>query len=173
MGWRHSRKKAVVPMLNCPYKPTNIPCEIELDKMVLEEAERESMEYFRATQKELHCCHQRIQLLEVVLTSHGLPVPPMKIDWPIAPLTQGLCQNADFWQSLCTSDAVADSPGTVAGFVRQGGRKIPCRWQDANGICIMSVHSHPWRQRIVHSSINLLILAFHRIEISKDVVDIL
>jgi len=30
---------------------------------------------------------------------------------------------------------VADSPGTVAGFVRQGGRKIPCRWQDANGIC--------------------------------------
>jgi two-component SAPR family response regulator len=50
-------------------------------------------------------------------------------------LTQGLCQNADFWQSLCTSDAVADSPGTVAGFVRQGGRKIPCRWQDANGIC--------------------------------------
>ena len=67
-------------MLNCPYKPTNIPCEIELDKMVLEEAERESMEYIRATQKELHCCHQRIQLLEVVLTSHGLPVPPMKID---------------------------------------------------------------------------------------------
>ena len=50
-------------------------------------------------------------------------------------MTQGLCQNADFWQSLCTSDAVADSPGTVAGFVRQGGRKIPCRWQDANGIC--------------------------------------
>ena len=67
-------------MLNCPYKPTNIPCEIELDKMALEEAERESMVFFRATQKELHCCHQRIQLLEVVLTSHGLPVPPMKID---------------------------------------------------------------------------------------------
>jgi len=59
-------------------------------------------------------------------------------------LTQGLCQNADFWQSLCTSDAVADSPGTVAGFVRQGGRKIPCRWQDANGICsIPSIYAYP------------------------------
>ena len=63
-------------MLNCPYKPTNIPSEIELDKMVLEEAERESMEYFHETQKELHRYFQRIQLLEAVLTSYGLPIPP-------------------------------------------------------------------------------------------------
>lgn len=61
---------------DCPYNPSDIPCEIELDKMILEEAERESMEFFHEAQNELHCYYQRVQLLEAVLASYGLPIPP-------------------------------------------------------------------------------------------------
>ena len=67
-------------MPNCPYNSSDNPGEIELDKMVLEEAERESVEYFYETQEELHRSSQRIQLIEAVPTSYGLSIPPPKID---------------------------------------------------------------------------------------------
>ncbi len=46
-----------------------------MDLIILQEAERESMEIFYAMRDELQFCLKRIQLLEVVLTDNGIPVP--------------------------------------------------------------------------------------------------
>ncbi len=62
-------------MPDCPFNPSNSPCEMELDLIILQEAERESMEIFHAMREELQFCLKRIQLLEVVLTDNGIPVP--------------------------------------------------------------------------------------------------
>ncbi len=41
-------------MPDCPFNPSAIPCELEMDLMIQYEAERESLEIFYAMRKELH-----------------------------------------------------------------------------------------------------------------------
>ena len=43
--------------------------------MILQEAERESMEIFYAMREELHFYLNRTQLLETILTDSGIPIP--------------------------------------------------------------------------------------------------
>ena len=40
-------------MSDCPFHPSDSMCELEMDLMILREAERESMEIFYAMQEEL------------------------------------------------------------------------------------------------------------------------
>ena len=63
-------------MFDCPYKPFASPCDFELDCLILEQAERESLAAFEEMQKELHYYYERVQLLEALLNSYGLPIPP-------------------------------------------------------------------------------------------------
>ncbi len=58
-----------------PDCPSNSPCEMEMDLIILQEAERESMEFFHAMREHLRFCLKRIRLLEVVLTDNDIPVP--------------------------------------------------------------------------------------------------
>lgn len=44
-------------MPDCPFNPSASPCDLELDLMILREAERESMEIFYAMREELHFCY--------------------------------------------------------------------------------------------------------------------
>ena len=62
-------------MTDCPFNPSVSPCELELDLMVLREAERESMEIFYAMREELRFFLKRTQLLESILTANGIPIP--------------------------------------------------------------------------------------------------
>ena len=62
-------------MLDCPFNPYVSPCELELDLMILREAERESLEIFYAMQQELRFYLKRTQLLETILTENGIPLP--------------------------------------------------------------------------------------------------
>lgn len=62
-------------MTDCPFNPSVSPCELELDLMVLREAERESMEIFYAMREELRFFLKRSQLLESILTANGIPIP--------------------------------------------------------------------------------------------------
>jgi len=62
-------------MPDCPFNPSVSPCEIELDLMILREAERESMEIFYAMWEELRFFLKRTQLLESILTANGIPIP--------------------------------------------------------------------------------------------------
>lgn len=62
-------------MLDCPFNPSVSPCELELDLMILREAERESLEIFYAMQQELRFYLKRTQLLETILTENGIPLP--------------------------------------------------------------------------------------------------
>ena len=62
-------------MGNCPFNPSSSPCEIELALMILQEAERESMEFFYAVQEDLRYYRKRIQQLEAILTENGTPIP--------------------------------------------------------------------------------------------------
>ena len=41
-------------MPDCPFNPSDSPCDLELDLMILREAERESLEIFYAMREELH-----------------------------------------------------------------------------------------------------------------------
>ena len=43
--------------------------------MILQEAERESMEIFYAMREELRFFLKRTQLLESILTANGIPIP--------------------------------------------------------------------------------------------------
>ena len=43
--------------------------------MILQEAERESMEIFYAMREELRFYLKRTQLLETILTENGIPIP--------------------------------------------------------------------------------------------------
>ena len=40
-------------MPDCPFRPSDSPCELEMDLMILREAEQESMEIFYAMREEL------------------------------------------------------------------------------------------------------------------------
>lgn len=62
-------------MPDCPFNPSDSPCDLELDLMILREAERESVEIFYAMREELHFYLNRTQLLETVLTANGIPIP--------------------------------------------------------------------------------------------------
>lgn len=62
-------------MPDCPFSPSHSPCELEMDLMILLEAERESMEIFCAMREELRFYLKRTQLLETILTENGIPIP--------------------------------------------------------------------------------------------------
>jgi len=62
-------------MPDCPFNPSVSPCDLELDLMILREAERESMEIFYAMREELRFYLKRTQLLETILTANGIPLP--------------------------------------------------------------------------------------------------
>lgn len=62
-------------MSDCPFNPSASPCDIELDLMILREAERESMEIFYAMREELRFYLKRTQLLETILTVNGISIP--------------------------------------------------------------------------------------------------
>ena len=62
-------------MPDCPFNPSVSPCDLELDLMILREAERETMEIFYAMREELHFYLKRTQLLETILTENNIPIP--------------------------------------------------------------------------------------------------
>ena len=62
-------------MPDCPFNPSDSPCELETDLMILREAERESMEIFYAMGEKLHFYLKRTQLLETILTENNIPIP--------------------------------------------------------------------------------------------------
>lgn len=62
-------------MADCPFNPSDFPCEMEMDLIILQEAERESMEIFYAMREELHFYLKRTQLLETILTENGFSIP--------------------------------------------------------------------------------------------------
>ncbi len=62
-------------MPDCPFHPSHYPCEMELDLLILQEAERESLEFFSAMREELQFYLKRTQQLEKLLTENGIPLP--------------------------------------------------------------------------------------------------
>ena len=62
-------------MPDCPFNSSSSPCELELDFMILREAERESLEIFYAMREELRFYLKRTHLLETILTANGIPIP--------------------------------------------------------------------------------------------------
>ena len=62
-------------MPDCPFNPSDSPCDLELDLMILREAERESLDIFYAMREELRFFLKRTQLLESILTANGIPIP--------------------------------------------------------------------------------------------------
>ncbi len=65
-------------MPDCPFHPPNSPCELEMDLIILQEAERESMEIFYAMREELHFYLKRTRQLEYLLAENGIPLPEDK-----------------------------------------------------------------------------------------------
>ncbi len=62
-------------MPDCPFNPSHSPCEMEMDLIILQEAERESMEIFYAMREELQFYLKRTQLLETILAANDIPIP--------------------------------------------------------------------------------------------------
>lgn len=62
-------------MPDCPFNLSDSPCDLELDLMILREAERESLEIFCAMREELRFYLKRTQMLETILTANGIPIP--------------------------------------------------------------------------------------------------
>ncbi len=62
-------------MPDCPFNPSNSPCEMEMDLIILQEAERESMEIFYAMREELLFYLKRTRQLENLLAENGIPLP--------------------------------------------------------------------------------------------------
>ncbi len=62
-------------MPDCPFNPSNSPCEMEMDLIILQEAERESMEIFRAMREELRFYLKRTWQLENLLAENCIPLP--------------------------------------------------------------------------------------------------
>jgi len=62
-------------MPDCPFNPSDFPCELEMDLMILQEAERESLKVFYAMREELHFYLKRTQLLESILAANDIPIP--------------------------------------------------------------------------------------------------
>ena len=62
-------------MHECPFYPNHSPCELEMDLIILQEAEQESLEIFYAMREELRLYLKRTQMLETILTANGIPIP--------------------------------------------------------------------------------------------------
>ena len=62
-------------MPDCPFNLSSSPCDLELDLMILREAERESLDIFYAMREELRFYLNRTQMLETILTANGIPIP--------------------------------------------------------------------------------------------------
>ena len=62
-------------MANCPFNHSNPPCDMEMDLLILQEAERESMEVFFAMRQELQFYLRRTLQLEKLLGENGIPLP--------------------------------------------------------------------------------------------------
>ncbi len=62
-------------MPDCPFNPSHSPCEMEMDLIILQEAERESMEIFYAMREELQFYLKRTRLLETILAANDIPIP--------------------------------------------------------------------------------------------------
>ena len=62
-------------MPDCPLNPSDSPCDLELDLMILREAERESLEIFYAMRQKLRFYLKRTQLLESILAENGISIP--------------------------------------------------------------------------------------------------
>ena len=62
-------------MPDCPFNPSDSPCDLELDLMILREAERESLDIFYAMREELRFYLNRTPMLETILTANGIPIP--------------------------------------------------------------------------------------------------
>ena len=59
-------------MNNCPYKPENQNCRLEIDYLVLEESLRESEETLRQLLSENRNLWNRLDKIEEVLAAHGI-----------------------------------------------------------------------------------------------------
>lgn len=59
-------------MNNCPYKPENQNCRLEIDYLVLEESLRESEETLRQLLSENRYLWNRLDKIEEVLAAHGI-----------------------------------------------------------------------------------------------------
>ena len=59
-------------MNNCPYKPENQNCRLEIDYLVLEESLRESEETLRQLLSENRYLRNRLDKIEEVLAAHGI-----------------------------------------------------------------------------------------------------
>ena len=59
-------------MNNCPYKPENQNCRLEIDYLVLEESLRESEETLRQLLSENRYLWNRLDKIEEVLATHGI-----------------------------------------------------------------------------------------------------
>ena len=62
-------------MANCPLNRSNPPCDMEMDLLILQEAERESMEVFFNMRQELQFYLKRTLQLEKLLGENGIPLP--------------------------------------------------------------------------------------------------
>lgn len=62
-------------MPDCPFHLSVSPCELEMDLMILREAEQKSMKIFYAMREELRFYLNRIHLLETILFDNGIPFP--------------------------------------------------------------------------------------------------
>ena len=62
-------------MPDCPFNLSSSPWDLELDLIILREAERESLEIFYAMGEKLHFYLKRTQLLETILAANGIPIP--------------------------------------------------------------------------------------------------
>ena len=62
-------------MNNCPYKPENQNCRLEIDYLVLEESLRESEETLRQLLSENRYLWNRLDKIEEVLAAHDIHSP--------------------------------------------------------------------------------------------------
>ncbi len=65
-------------MADCPFNRSNSPCDMEMDLLILQDAERGSMEVFYAMRQELQFYLKRTLQLEKLLAENGIPLPEDK-----------------------------------------------------------------------------------------------
>ena len=75
ISYYEDKKLGKAQLPDCPFNPSDSPCELKTDLIILREAERESMEIFYAMREELHFYLKCTQLLESILTANGILIP--------------------------------------------------------------------------------------------------
>lgn len=81
LGERYDRERLenacgrILAYSNCPFNPSESPCNLELDLIIMHEAERGSLEIFYALREELHFYLKRTLLLESILAENSIPIP--------------------------------------------------------------------------------------------------